>query len=1151
MKNLLPNWGRLALLCLLCFSGLTAFAQDPCDMDTEAPTLLAPNMLNLEILTSNIAEACPGSTFIQDNILGQDRTVTEIIEFCNGLLVEGAGLDENFIMSLFDDNCTADGDLIVRVNTADSEIQADGSDLITLTGVIVDEAGNESVEDIATVLLVDDIAPEAVCADVTVELDENGMASIISSGGGGAVTQFTGTFGTGPQFDRPIGSSTTCTLANSAEDHFYVAFPFSVDADDMYTFEMQESGNFDGYFLMYEGDFDPAQPCLNHINGDDDDGELNEPLLMLQLELAQGDYTLVATTFFSDQAGEFVIDVSSENGGVVSEAGGEAGALLIDGGSTDNCTVEVSADVTDFTCDDIGDNTVTLTATDGTNTVTCEATVTVEDNIAPVVVANDQLVVLNDGTTSVTLTEGDVLVATDNCDADVVVEFDRDLIFTGDDIGTVTVTGTATDAAGNVVDFEFDVVVTFDQPNLACISELNLTLNDECQGLLIPQMLLTGNTGLLSSFVFDITVNDNDPSNGPIVDGCGRFQYSISPASLGDEPTIGFTGDFAPENWTLEAFFTDGFPIAPPTIGSVEFSDPETITLQTLADDSGVLLVARAVVQIPETGTVTLDYDYNGQDEGFDDAIVLYTFEGAIEEVLLDTDMPEAGTLSFEVGPGNTLIIGIVDDGFTPIFSDDPTAPSVLEITNFSFAPPISPLTLDFETCWGWVNAEDKTPPAVVSTPDDVELLCVDIDGNNLTTLDASVSKCYRVNSSTGATIPGTMATAFRNRLFAGGGSPLVPTFTDGCTQEIEVCVNDVLVYDEEDPSCNDVVLTRTFTATEIAVCPSAAGEENPSVTASYTITFSRPTLDDLSDDNIEAVVNYEQCGTANPTRADYPAPRVQDFPFLEVAGRVFNLSAGDAVCNIGVTYADGEPVVTCPFTYKFVRTYTVIDWCNPSDVRTFTQVVKVGDTTAPTFSGPTQDRDFDGVVDGDLIFTTNAGNVCAAYIRLDAGISATDNCSDDVTITATIYPGADLSATPIGAFDVDPTDNNAEITSAIPVGCHLLRYTYTDECGNTDFSDYPFCVEDGTAPVAICEDGLNISISSGSAAGGASTGIAILTPSMIDAGSYDDCSGVTLEIARVDADNIATEVYDQELVLTCADLGTVRVGLKVTDAEG
>ncbi|MBC6993700.1 hypothetical protein H9S92_05985, partial [Lewinella lacunae] len=157
-----------------------------------------------------------------------------------------------------------------------------------------------------------------------------------------------------------------------------------------------------------------------------------------------------------------------------------------------------------------------------------------------------------------------------------------------------------------------------------------------------------------------------------------------------------------------------------------------------------------------------------------------------------------------------------------------------------------------------------------------------------------------------------------------------------------------------------------------------------------------------------------------------------------------------------------------------------------------------------------------------------------------------------NVTITANIYPGADLNATPIGSFVVNPNNATPEITTAIPVGTHLLRYTYTDQCGNSDFSDYLFTVEDRTAPVAICEDGLNIGISSGSSSTtGLPTGFAVLTPENIDNGSYDDCSGVTLSIARVNAANVALEVYDQELILTCADLGTVRVGLRVEDAAG
>ncbi|MBC6995305.1 hypothetical protein H9S92_14120, partial [Lewinella lacunae] len=152
-------------------------------------------------------------------------------------------------------------------------------------------------------------------------------------------------------------------------------------------------------------------------------------------------------------------------------------------------------------------------------------------------------------------------------------------------------------------------------------------------------------------------------------------------------------------------------------------------------------------------------------------------------------------------------------------------------------------------------------------------------------------------------------------------------------------------------------------------------------------------------------------------------------------------------------------------------------------------------------------------------VYTTNAGNICAAYLRLDAaGVRAVDNCSGtNLTITANIYPGADLNATPIGSFVVNPNNATPEITTAIPVGTHLLRYTYTDQCGNSDFSDYLFTVEDRTAPVAICEDGLNIGISSGSSSTtGLPTGFAVLTPENIDNGSYDDCSGVTLSIARV-----------------------------------
>ncbi|MFK8163310.1 MAG: hypothetical protein AB8H12_12685, partial [Lewinella sp.] len=690
--------------------------------------------------------------------------------------------------------------------------------------------------------------------------------------------------------------------------------------------------------------------------------------------------------------------------------------------------------------------------------------------------------------------------------------------------------------------------------NLAGIGEINLTLNDDCQGLIIPDMVLVGdrdvdNDGIAApDSLFKVTVLDGVEGNGPIIDGCGTFTYRVDAVST--EPVV------TPAVIGLRDYVNnpDGPVLA--ALGATPGIDATFILQGTPNDPSdGVLILTDGApftdgstgigiidFQFNEQGSFSLDYDFAGATGG-DTFFAFFDFEGnalaALDidlEVVPATTGFAAGSIAADVLPGYVMRIGTFEDGAGDFFFFN----GVL-IDNFVWDPmDISCPVTGFTTTWGTVNAEDKTSPVATTVPDDVDLLCVDFDGNNVSTLPTSVDRCYLVDADDGSTIFGTMNSALRARLLAGGIAPLVPTFTDGCVDEIEVCVNDVVTFGD-DPSCDDILITRTFTATEIAICEAAAGEGNAPTVASYELTFERPTLADLDADNIEEVVNYEQCGDANPTRADYPAPRAQDFPFLAIAGRTFPLMDGEAVCNIGVTFSDGDPIVTCPFTYKFVRTYTVIDWCDPSDVRTFTQVVKVGDTTEPVFTGPNVETN----ANGDLVFGTNAGNICAAYLRLD-DVSAVDNCSGtNVSISAEIFPGGDDTGAPIGAFTVVP-GGSPELSSAIPAGRHLLRYTTSDECGNTSIDDYFFVVEDQTPPVAICEDGLNISI-----AGGANNGFAVLTPSNIDAGSYDDCSGVSLSIARVNDSDLPIGLYGPQITLTCDDLGVVRVGLRVEDALG
>ncbi len=467
-----------------------------------------------------------------------------------------------------------------------------------------------------------------------------------------------------------------------------------------------------------------------------------------------------------------------------------------------------------------------------------------------------------------------------------------------------------------------------------------------------------------------------------------------------------------------------------------------------------------------------------------------------------------------------------------------------------------------FTVGWGIVNAEDKTSPEFTAIPEEPAgpLYCNQIEGIDLGLLPNTVARCYRVNTFTGQVIAGTLDPQLRLRLMAGGG---LPTATDNCSEEVEICVNDIINRDAVNPQCNDVELTRTFTVRD-GSCNSVSGEANAPAVASYTITFTRPGLDDLDVTNIPEVITIEcdELEDMGLAFGDLPDPRPQDLPFFDGPnGSTIPLRLGEngGFCNIGITFEDSPPIVTCELAYKVIRTYTVIDWCVPTDVRTLTQIVKIGDFTAPVFTAPVQDLDFDGVADdGPLEFLTNAGNQCGAYIRLDmASIGLSDACSNDLELRADIFPNGNTSA-PIGTFTVNLNDNNAEVTTVIPVGSHVLRYTYNDECGNADFTDIDIRVMDGTAPVAVCEDGLNVSITSGQLPGqSASTGLAILTPEMLDAGSYDDCSNVSLAIARVrqNADGsyslLSGSSYGPSISLTCEDLGSVLVGLRVTDELG
>lgn len=124
----------------------------------------------------------------------------------------------------------------------------------------------------------------------------------------------------------------------------------------------------------------------------------------------------------------------------------------MDGGSSDNCgSVSLSASQTAFDCADLGDNEITLTVTDGAGmTSTCTATVTVVDNLAPVVITQDINVSLDlTGFALVGITEINNGTS-DNCGLASLQITSGQTQYGCDDIGqTFAVTLTASDFSGN------------------------------------------------------------------------------------------------------------------------------------------------------------------------------------------------------------------------------------------------------------------------------------------------------------------------------------------------------------------------------------------------------------------------------------------------------------------------------------------------------------------------------------------------------------------------------------------------------------------------------------------------------------------------------------------------------------------------------
>ena len=226
----------------------------------------------------------------------------------------------------------------------------------------------------------------------------------------------------------------------------------------------------------------------------------------------------------------------------------------VDDGSNDACGIaSLALDVSTFTCADVGSNTVTLTVTDNNgNTSSATSTITVQDNVPPVALAQDLTIQL-DALGNAAITPQDV----DNGSNDAcgIASLALDVsTFTCADVGSNTVTLTVTDNNGNTSSASSTITVQDNVPPVALAQDLTIQLDASGNASITPQDVDNGSNDAcgievlsldVSSFncadvgqnTVTLTVTDNN-SNTSSASSTITVQDNVPPVALAQDLTV-------------------------------------------------------------------------------------------------------------------------------------------------------------------------------------------------------------------------------------------------------------------------------------------------------------------------------------------------------------------------------------------------------------------------------------------------------------------------------------------------------------------------------------------------------------------------------------------------------------------------------------
>jgi len=793
-------------------------------------------------------------------------------------------------------------------------------------------------------------------------------------------------------------------------------------------------------------------------------------------------------------------------------------STMINNGSFDACGIDTMyLDQTLFTCADVGVNTVTLTATDvNGNTDSINATVTVQDNIAPdVVITNDTIAITAAGTAIITL-DSIRLSAIDACG--IASETLSDTLFDCTDIGINNVTLTITDVNGNSTILNATVNVIDTTPPTVLVENDTLYLDASGLATLDSSLFDLGSfdncgiaTYLLSETAFDcdsagqvltidLSVTD---VNGNTTDTTVDITIldTVTPAMAVQNITVQLDsfGNFTINSGMIDNGTSDACGIASLTLSDSIFSCAEvgsnTVTLVAV-DVNGNIDSASATVTVEDNiaPDVVVTNDTIAITSAGTAVITLDSIRvsatdacGIASEVLSDTlfDCSNIGinniTLTVTDVNGNVSILNATVNVI------DTTAPTVLVQAETLYLDVTGQATLDsslfdlgsFDNCQIATYAISETSFDCDSAGQTltIDLAVTDVNGNTTdTTVEITVLDTVA---------PAMSVQNITVQLDSAGqviiNSGMIDSGTGDACGIASLSLNDS-IFDCQDVGVNTVTMTAVDVNGNVDSATATVTVEDNIAPSAFAFANLNVYLNTNGEDTIQV---------ADIDSASFDACGIETYALSDTT---FDCSDIGAPISITLTLTDSNGNVSTAQTLV-----TVLDTLTPI-MLTQDVTIYLNDSGLATISVPMIDNGSSDNCTIDSIYLSqdsfdcsHTGSPVQVMLYTIDQSGNTDSAAAFVTVLDTIRPvitcpndtvlfndldqcGALFTyATPVaydycGIDTVTQTDGSGFFSGdAFPVGVTIVEFTAVDVNGNLDSCSFTVTVIDTQAPVITC----------------------------------------------------------------------------------